>query len=477
MAESFTSRREFLKYLSFGSACLALPQIFADSRFIKTNRQPNIIIIFCDDLGYGDLGTYGHPTIRTPNIDRMAAEGQKWTNFYSASSVCTPSRAALMTGRLPIRSGMCDQKRRVLFPDSAGGLPESEITIAEVLKQKGYSTACIGKWHLGHLLQYLPTKNGFDYYFGIPYSNDMDAVSDLPWKEKFWNPKSEYWNVPLMRNEDIIERPADQTTITKRYTEETIRFIKKNRENPFFIYLAHSMVHVPLFASKEFLNKSLRGLFGDTVEEIDWGVGRIIGMLKKEKLDENTLIIFTSDNGPWLEYFDMGGSAGLLRKGKGSTWEGGMREPAIFRWSNQIKPQIVSDIGSTLDIYTTICSITGSEIPQDRIIDGVDLSSALFDKERSPRNEMFYYRGTEIYAVRKGPFKAHFLTQPAYGANRIITKHDPPLLYNLEVDPSEKYDISEQHPKIIEEIRQLVKKHQSELVKGENQLEKIIRQK
>src|SRR5688572_26584143 len=238
---------------------------------------PNVVVILCDDLGYGDLGCYGHPTIRTPHLDRMAAEGMKFTSFYSAAPVCTPSRAALLTGRLPVRSGMTSDTRRVLFPDSAGGLPESEVTLAEVLKEKGYATACVGKWHLGHLPQYLPTRHGFDSYFGIPYSNDMDRVPNVSPKgrEAFWQPKIEYWHVPILRDGKVFERPADQHTLTKRYTDEAVKFIGANKERPFFLYLAHTMAHVPLFASKEFVGKSPRGLYGDVVEELDWSVGEV----------------------------------------------------------------------------------------------------------------------------------------------------------------------------------------------------------
>lgn len=226
--------------------------------------RPNFVVIFCDDLGYGDLACFGHPTIATPNLDRMAAEGMKFTQFYAAAPVCTPSRAALMTGRLPLRNGMCSNKRRVLFPDSKGGIPAEEITIAEALQANGYATACVGKWHLGHLPQFLPTSNGFDRYFGIPYSNDMDRMNDAPsGRDAFWNPEVRYWNVPLLRDTEIIERPADQTTITRRYTEEATKFIREHKNSPFFLYLPHSMPHVPLFRSPDFADKSRRGLFGD----------------------------------------------------------------------------------------------------------------------------------------------------------------------------------------------------------------------
>ncbi|MEN6425526.1 MAG: sulfatase-like hydrolase/transferase, partial [Phycisphaerales bacterium] len=259
------TRRELIRWAGMGTVGaafaggLGVAKLFGDER---TVRKPSFVIIFADDLGYGDLGCYGHPTIHTPNLDHMAAEGQRWTHFYVGASVCTPSRAALLTGRLPIRSGMCSDSRRVLFPDSARGLPQGEITIAEALKPQGYTSACIGKWHLGHLPQYLPTNNGFDYYFGLPYSNDMDRVGG-PGRQAFFDPKVEYWNVPLMRNDQIVERPADQNTLTKRYTEEAVRFIERSKDRPFFLYLAQTMVHVPLFVSDDFRGKSPRGLYGD----------------------------------------------------------------------------------------------------------------------------------------------------------------------------------------------------------------------
>ena len=452
--------------------------------FVSCKQSPqltkpiNFIVIFADDLGYGDLSAFGHPTIKTPNLDRMASEGQKWTNFYAGASVCTPSRAALLTGRLPIRSGMSSNKYRVLFTDSHNGLPSEEITLAEQLKKANYSTACIGKWHLGHKEDYLPLQHGFDYYFGIPYSNDMD-VPEAVLKEKggYWNvlrdPKNNLiknFQVPLIKNNEIIERPADQNNITRRYSEETVKFIKKNKNKPFFIYLAHNLPHVPLFASKEALGKSSRGLYGDVVEEIDHGVGKILNTLKEEGLDKNTLVVFTSDNGPWTAYNEQGGSAGLLRAGKGTTWEGGMRVPTIFWAPERIYPEIIDKIGSTMDLFNTFSNIAGVSLPVDRILDSYDLSPLLFKNKNTVRDHLFYYRGTDLYAIRLGDFKAHYVTQGEYGQFGEKEIHNSPLLYNLNQDPSEQYNIAIQHPDILQAMKNLVMAHQEKMIPGEDQL-------
>lgn len=433
---------------------------------------PNVVVIFGDDIGYGDVGVFGHPTIKTPELDRMAREGQKWTNFYAAASVCTPSRAGLLTGRLPIRSGM---KIRVLFPESLSGLQQSEVTIAELLKQKNYATMHVGKWHLGHLPDYLPNKQGFDSYYGIPYSNDMDATQPKEKREwALYNPdRIDYWDVPLMRNEKIIERPADQYTITKRYTEEAVKFIKKNKDQPFFLYFAHTMMHVPLFRSEKFVDKSIAGIYGDAMEEVDWSVGQVLETLRKNNLSEKTLVIFTSDNGPWLIFDTHGGSAGPLKEGKGSTWEGGMREPTIMWWPGTIPSGTTQvGMGSTLDLMATIASITNTKMPKDRKIDSYDLSMAMKMKADSPRNEMFFWRGTKLFAARSGNYKAHFYTQTGY-RDRGETRLNTPLLYHLGHDPGEKVDISRNNPEIVTKIQEMANQHISDIEEVENQLEKI----
>lgn len=431
------------------------------------DRAPNFVIIFCDDLGYGDLSTFGNPTILTPNLDRMAAEGQKWTQFYVADPVCTPSRAALMTGRYPIRNGMSSAKRVVLFPDSAGGLPESEVTIAEVLKQKGYATAAVGKWHLGHLPQYLPTNQGFDSYYGIPYSNDMDYAGGMEpnYRKMAGDPDAmpdiKYYNVPLMENEKIIERPADQTTITRRYSEKAVEYIKANKDRPFFLYLAHNLPHIPLFTSKDFKGTSKRGLYGDVLQEIDHGVGQILETIRELDLEENTIVVFSSDNGPWLSFRTHGGSAGPLRAGKGTTFEGGQRVPTIFWGPETVKPGIVTEMGSTLDLIQTFAALSGTKAPTDRKMDGYDLSPVLKGIGKSPRNEFYYWTRAKLHAVRSGPWKLHVLQREPVNYGRMVEMEHPEL-YQVEADISEAYDRSAEEPEIMEKLMQMLKAHEAD---------------
>lgn len=455
----------------------------ASDTYQGQSRPPNFIVVFTDDQGYGDLGSYGHPTLRTPHLDRMAAEGQRWTSFYSCASVCTPSRAGLLTGRLPVRSGMVSEgptANRVLFPNSVGGLPPEEITIAEVLKTKGYATAAIGKWHLGHRPEFLPTKQGFDTYYGIPYSNDMDptgtGLTGHESRARMMNPRIEYWNVPILRDEAVIERPAEQTTLTKRYTDEAIAFIRRHRDRPFFVYLAHSMPHMPLFASEEFAGRSPAGRYGDVIEEIDANVGRLVTVLRELKLDRNTLVVFTTDNGPWAIYDEQGGSAGMLRGAKGGTFEGGMRVPAIFWWPGTIPSAVVRDIGSTLDLLPTFAKLASAEVPADREIDGYDLTPALRGTGPGPRDTMYFYRGAALFALRHGPFKGHFFTRAEYG-NDTVKTHEPPLLYNLDVDPGEKFEVGAKHPDVIARLQKLAAEHRSGVKPVKSRLEERITEK
>lgn len=410
----------------------------------------NFVIIFTDDQGYGDLSCNGHPTIHTPNLDRMAFEGQKWTQFYSAAPVCTPSRAALMTGRLPVRSGMASSRSVVLFPDSTGGLPQNEVTIAELLKERGYATGMVGKWHLGHLPEHLPMTQGFDSYYGIPYSNDMDRDANVKgnWIQIGKTSPWSIYQVPLIRDDKIIERPVDQSTITQRYTEEAVKFIKDNKQNPFFLYLAHSMPHIPLYTSEKFKGKSLNGIYGDVIEEIDWSVGEVLKTIRKQNLHKKTIVLFTSDNGPWEIFKTHGGSAGLLRGAKGGTREGGMREPAIFWGPDNVKPGVVQEMGSTLDVLPTFADLAGAKVPTDRKIDGYNLSSVLLNRDKSPRKEMYFFGGAKLSAIRYGNYKLQIREENGINPDELVK----PELYDLGEDPSEKYNLAHIHPEIIKSL-------------------------
>lgn len=465
---------DLLRTVAQGIACLVVLLSASQVRGQAPSERPNVIIVFADDLGYGDLGSYGHPTIETPTLDRMATEGQKWTSFYVADNVCSPSRAALLTGRYPIRNGMTTDGRRVFFPDSDGGLPPSETTIAEVLKSRGYSTAAIGKWHLGHLPEYLPTNHGFDYYYGIPYSNDMDRTDSLGHFEATTNPKIEYFNVPLMRNTEIIERPADQRTITKRYTQEAVRFIEENEDGPFFLYLAHTMPHVPLFVSEDFEGRSERGMYGDVVAEIDWSVEQLLSTLEDLDLVENTLVVFTSDNGPWTVLRQHGGSAGLLYGAKATSYEGGMRVPAIFWWPGRIDPAVITDMGSTLDLLPTVAGLAGASLPTDGTLDGYNLSPVLLEETPSPRDEMFFYHGTRLFAARQGDHKLYYYENNPHGYPERLERLDTHRLFNVAHDPSERFDLIDRQPSVVQRIEAMVADHQAGVEPVESQLDRRI---
>ena len=456
---------------SLGGILTAVALIAGEALPLRAAQPPNIVIILADDLGYGDLGCYGHPTIRTPHLDQMAAEGLRFTDFYAGQSLCTPSRAAMLTGRLAVRSGMAGGAgRHVLYPKDKGGLPKDEITIATALKTRNYVTGCIGKWHLGSTPEFLPTSHGFDSFFGLPYSNDMDTKSaEVRQADSMGqNPDFHNFNVPLMRNQEILERPANQITLTRRYTEEAIDFLKANKRKPFFLYIAHTFPHVPLFASEKFKGRSARGLYGDTVEELDWSVGRVLETLRKEKLDRNTLLFFLSDNGPWLIRKENGGSAGLLRDGKGGTWEGGYRVPAIAWWPGTIRPGVTHEMASAMDLFNTSLALAGAAIPQDRPLDGVDMSSILLGNGKGKREVQYYYYGDQPYAVRKGAFKAHFITHDGYARAKAET-HERPLLFNLHQDPSERTDLAALHPDVVAELTRLFEEHKASVTRGKLQ--------
>ncbi len=419
------------------------------------SRQPNLIVIFCDDLGYGDLGCYGSTKNRTPRIDSLAKEGRRFTSFYSSSPVCTPSRASLMTGCYPRRVGMHEDftGHWVLIPRSRRGLDPKELTIAEALKTKGYHTACVGKWHLGDQPEHLPTRHGFDFYYGIPYSNDMQQArrGDPP--------------LPLVMGEKVIEAPADQSTLTKRYTEQVVKFIEKNREDPFFVYLPHTFPHLPLFASPQFHGRSANGRYGDSVEEIDWSTGQILDCLDRLNLAENTLVIFTSDNG---SNGRNGGSNRPLAGAKGGTLEGGMRVPMIARWPGRIPSGTECDeLCTTMDLLPTFCELTGADLPT-RKIDGHDIGPLLFAEgdASTPWDHLLYYRRRQLQAIRMGDWKYHLPlqeTHPQWTSARPIGPGRKAKLINLADDLKEQKDVAADHPEVIQKFESLLKSAESVL--------------
>lgn len=404
-------------------------------------QKPNIIIIYCDDLGYGDIGITGHPGIKTPNLDKMGTEGCRFTNYYSASPASTASRYSLLTGKYPIRSGF----PWVLNPDSEIGIHPEEKTLAEALKEQGYKTAIYGKWHLGSTKkEYLPLQNGFDDYLGLPYSNDM-----IP-------PK--FQDIALLNGNDTIAMNPDQSVLTELYTQKAISFLEEHKNEHFFLYVPFAMPHTPLHPGKKFLGKSQRGLYGDVVEEIDWAVGEILDAVEQNNLQKNTIIWFMSDNGPWLLRDQDGGSAGLFRDGKGSTWEGGMRVPCFVKWDGQIQNITNDKLVNAMDVYSTCISLAGGTIDQDRIVDGKDISLYIVkDSKQKEKEEIpFFYYGikNELMAVRMGAWKLHLKTYSQLGEDYF--KGQLPLLFNIETDPSEKYNVADNHPEIVEKLKQLI---------------------
>ncbi|MEM0915879.1 MAG: sulfatase [Planctomycetota bacterium] len=412
-------------------------------------RPPNFVVIFLDDAGYGDFGCYGHPTIKTPHIDRMAREGVRFTQHYSAYPVCTLSRYSLLTGRLPARSGMPG----VLFPRHEKGIHADEVTIAEMLQDAGYATGCFGKWHLGHTPAYLPLAHGFDVYLGIPYSNDM-----LQARKNISVP------LPLIRGEEAVAFEPDQSLFTKQFTEEAVAFIDQAvaADEPFFVYLPHPMPHVPLFASSEFAGRSLRGLYGDVIEEIDWSVGQIMAALQEAGVAENTLVLLTSDNGQWETRGLNGGHAGMLRAGKGTAFEGGVRVPAIAWWPGRFEgtPRVEMAPQSMLDVYPTLLSLAGVELPEGVTLDGIDLSEHWFDGPTAETTEVlmsrplyFYDRPDRLVAVRRGPWKLYVVNSNLWGADYT---GEIPALFDLHRDPEEKYNRASAQPELVAELSELI---------------------
>lgn len=449
-------RRDFLKAAGLGAASLALPQYLGAQEGPEDDddAETNFIIIFTDDQGYQDLGCYGSPDIKTPNLDQMAAEGMRFTDFYVAAPTCTPSRAALLTGCYPLRVGL----PRVLFPQDNIGLNPDEITIADVLKKRHYDTACIGKWHLGHLPQFLPRKHGFNYYFGIPYSNDMRPENPGKWaKEQNYPP------LPLIENETTIEISPDQSLLTKRYTEKAVEFIKKNKDKPFFLYLPHTMPHVPLFASEKFRGKSKRGLYGDVIEEIDWSTGEILNTLKQLGIDRRTMVFFMSDNGPWLRKWEDAGCALPLRDGKFTTYEGGMRVPAIVRWPNKVPAGTVcSELVTTMDLFPTISRIVAAPLPADRVIDGKDIRPLLYGEPgvTPPHSTFYFYKADKLEAVRFHKWKMHLPKRDRIdfkdGTKKYIDQ--PAQLFDIKADIAEKNNLADEFPDVVKRLKRLMER-------------------
>jgi len=457
-------RRRFLstagRGMLAGLASAAIPRALAAA---GEERPPNIVVVFTDDQGYQDLGCFGSPLIKTPNLDRMAAEGVRFTDFYVAQPVCGASRAALLTGCYPNRIGLLGAPNH----RATHGIADGEMTLAEVAKQRGYATAMFGKWHLGHRPQFLPTRHGFDEYFGLPYSNDMWPFHPTAGKH--------YPPLPLIEGEKVVATNPDQTKLTTWYTERAVKFIEKSKDKPFLLYVAHNMPHVPLFVSDKHKGKSPRGLYGDVIMEIDWCVGQILATLRKHGLDDNTLVIYTSDNGPWLSYGDHGGCALPLREGKGTTWDGGVREPTVMRWPGKIPAgSVCREPAMTIDILPTVARLVGAKLP-DHPIDGKDIWPLMSGQEgaKSPHEALFFYWGRHLQAVRSGKWKLHFPHTYRTMAGRPGGKGGKPApysrgktelaLYDLEADVGEKTNVLAKHPDVVTRLQALAKKCRDEL--------------
>lgn len=431
------------------SLCILVALVFAAPNH-SFAEPPNIILIFVDDLGYGDIACYGNPKTRTPNLDRLAAEGQRWTSFYASGSTCVPSRRGLMTGCHPALLGRTKlvEHRQALMP--------------AMLKRQGYTAAILGKWHLaGYPKDFTaspmhPLECGFDYHYGTPGSNDVPAPpGKRQTREVFDNCDKFSFPVPLIRGRKVLELPVNQELLTKRYTQEAVRWIKEKKDERFFLYLAHNMPHAPIFASPKFQGRSKNGRFGDVVEEIDWSVGQIMKALKDSGIDGRTLVIFTSDNGPWTMFGPHGGTAKPLRGEKGTSWEGGFRVPAIFRWPGKIKPDVVNGVAANLDLYATFAKLTGGSHNDLPGFMSKDLSGVLLRGEKSPRKKWYFPGGSMAY--RSGNYKIHTKTKvrssnPDTRKREPIAMHDPPLLFDLSQDIGEQNNIAAKHPTIVKRL-------------------------
>ena len=430
------------------------------------SRPPNVVLIYADDLGYADIGPFstrsGADRPITPNLDRMAQEGVRLTSFYVAQAVCSASRAALLTGSYSNRVSI----NGALNHTADYGLNLDELTIAEVLKPRGYATAMFGKWHLGHKAPFLPLHQGFDEYLGLPYSNDM-------WP-KHPQQKNFYPDLPLMDGDKVVSLDPDQSQLTTMYTERAVRFIERNRERPFFLYVAHAMPHVPLFVSDKYKDKTRQGLYGDVIAEIDWSVGQILDALRREKLEGDTLVIFTSDNGPWLSYGNHAGSQGPFREGKGTSFEGGVRVPFVARWPGRIpKGAQSAEPAMTIDVLPTVAKLTGAALPRDRIVDGRDIWPLIGASAgaRSPHEVLYFYWGQELHAVRSGRWKLHlphpYQSLEAAGADgapgKYVRKEIELSLFDLVADPGETTNVAAGNGKVVEDLMRFVEKAREDL--------------